>query len=526
MCAEARRSLRPGATGAVCVESIEWGGPGHPWGVRRDVLSLSLLLPAVAWAPAGCTGDGQDSMDPTGTTGGTETSGSTGSTGSTSAGTSATTGTSSGTGSTTATTGSTTGGGSVALDALIPAGERTCAVGTSDQGKVVRCFGRGDLGGLGTGTTEHVGDDEPASDGTDLAPPGTFEGWPAAGPTARHGCATTAGGELRCWGANDRGQLGYGHTQTIGDDETVLDAGPVDVGGAVGLVALGGAHTCAVVDGNAPGVRCWGANDRGQLGLGHTDDIGDDETPASAGPVDLGDVPVLIAAGHAHTCAVFQDGSVRCWGANDRGQLGLGHTSDVGDDETPAQVAAVPLPVPVDFVNTEFNGLAVGRAHTCVVGQDQKVYCWGANGRGQLGYGHTEDVGDDETLDTLAPVELGGIALAVGAGADFTCASVLVQDANETGLRCWGANDRGQLGLGHTNDVGDDETPAQAGPVPILGGPPAVIRGGRTHVCILSDYFALCWGGNGYGQLGYGDTLDRGGTPGTTPDQLPFPQPW
>ena len=90
---------------------------------------------------------------------------------------------------------------------------------------------------------------------------------------------------MRCWGHGSYGQLGYCSTADIGDNETAGSAGYVDVGGSAIQVVAGTFHTCAVLDTEA--VRCWGLNDEGQLGYGHTRNIGDDETPASAGEVML-----------------------------------------------------------------------------------------------------------------------------------------------------------------------------------------------------------------------------------------------
>ena len=92
--------------------------------------------------------------------------------------------------------------------------------------------------------------------------------------------------ELRIGASSRRATLGYGHTNNIGDDETPASAGDVNVGGVVVGLGLGRYHTCALLDGGS--VRCWGHNNYGQLGYGHTTPIGDDEPPASAG-----DVPYL-----------------------------------------------------------------------------------------------------------------------------------------------------------------------------------------------------------------------------------------
>lgn len=85
------------------------------------------------------------------------------------------------------------------------------------------------------------------------------------------------------WGRGDLGSLGYANPNHI----TTADQFPppdVELGGDVERIwAHHGSGTCALlVD---VSLRCWGQNDQGQIGYGHAENIGDDETPASAGPV-------------------------------------------------------------------------------------------------------------------------------------------------------------------------------------------------------------------------------------------------
>src|SRR5690606_11302419 len=119
------------------------------------------------------------------------------------------------------------------------------------------------------------------------------------------------------------------------DDETPAGAGTVDLGDQTAVtITAGGSTTCVITATGA--VRCWGRNDSGQLGLGSTGNIGDDETPDAVGAVDLGGTrAIAISAGNAHVCAVLETGSVRCWGAGANGRLGYGNTANIGDDETP-----------------------------------------------------------------------------------------------------------------------------------------------------------------------------------------------
>ena len=120
------------------------------------------------------------------------------------------------------------------------------------------------------------------------------------------------GGRWRkCWGRNDRGQLGNG---TDHYSESI----PVDVSGlGSGVIAIAAAfdHTCALTTG---GVKCWGYNNRGQLGDGTTLDH---LTPVDVN--ELGSGVGAIVAGYDYTCALMANGGVKCWGNNDRGQLGV-----------------------------------------------------------------------------------------------------------------------------------------------------------------------------------------------------------
>jgi alpha-tubulin suppressor-like RCC1 family protein len=144
-------------------------------------------------------------------------------------------------------------------------------------------------------------------------------------------------GEVRCWGTGTFNRLGYGNTNTIGDDETPASAGSVDVGGAVVQLAAGQTHTCALLVTGA--VRCWGYGPYGQLGYPNTTEVLG--VPASAGDVDVGGPVSQIVAGYNHTCALLQSGDVRCWGSGYGGKLGYGNTEHIGIYETPASAGSV-----------------------------------------------------------------------------------------------------------------------------------------------------------------------------------------
>ena len=131
-----------------------------------------------------------------------------------------------------------------------------------------------------------------------------------------HTCAILDNGSVRCWGRGVNGRLGYGNTR---NDRRRRNAGLGRAGRprrgrtAVAITA-GGYHTCAILDNGT--VRCWGDGGTGQLGYGNNKDIGDNEKPGSVGPVDLGAGRKADRdrAGYSHTCALLDNGKVRCWG--------------------------------------------------------------------------------------------------------------------------------------------------------------------------------------------------------------------
>ncbi|MDQ3716609.1 MAG: hypothetical protein M3381_11445 [Actinomycetota bacterium] len=286
------------------------------------------------------------------------------------------------------------------------------------------------------------------------------------GPTAaaeldvgqHHSCAMLAGGDVRCWGYGAEGQLGYASTQNVGDDEPPGSVGPVDLGQGRTATAIsaGGLHTCAILDDRS--VRCWGLGVGGRLGYGNTQNVGDDETPGSAGPVDLGEgrTATAISAGAHGTCAMLDSATVRCWGEGREGSLGYGDREYIGDNETPGSIG------PVDLgEGRTATAISAGR-HTCAVLDGGAVRCWGPNHKGQLGYGNTDRVGDDETPGSAGPVDLGAgrTATAISAGELHTCARL-----DDGSVRCWGEGLTGRLGYCNERDIGDDESPGSVGPV-------------------------------------------------------------
>lgn len=166
-------------------------------------------------------------------------------------------------------------------------------------------------------------------------------------------------------------------------------------------VAIGGAHLCALMpDGT---VRCLGSNQVGQLGRV----VLPLDAYHPAAPVEgLRDV-VQIEAGLAVTCARTAGGEVHCWGSNLHGQVGardedrlvpvVRYVTIPGDPHD----RFAPRPVRVEGL-PRIRQLSVGAMHVCAIGEDARVYCWGANEAGQLGDGTTERRGTPVVMREIA----------------------------------------------------------------------------------------------------------------------------
>lgn len=231
----------------------------------------------------------------------------------------------------------------------------------------------------------------------------------------------------------------------------------------------------------APFVACGARSDLSEHDAGSADvpplhDAQSDKRPCIvAAPA----TPTL-AIGEYHTCFVERDGTVRCWGRNEHGQLGDGTT------------ASRSIGAPVRGL-TNVRAIAAGFAHTCALLVNGTVSCWGDNDMGALGLGSI-------TADQLQPVAVPGVADAIGvsAGDDFTC--VLFEGGE---VSCFGEADSGQLGDGTMDQA--------VSPMPVLGlSATTSISASQFHVCsVLADGAVACWGNNAAFALGDGTETNR-----------------
>lgn len=377
--------------------------------------------------------------------------------------------------------------------------EHSCAV--IADGKV-KCWGSNSENQLGAGTAFEAA--------RFMVVPLIVEGLPPAVSVAlggSHSCALTAHGEVHCWGGNDDGQLGAGilqqsspvpvrvshlsgitqiaaglsHTcalagsgevycwgrgtyHTLGSARTSNASEPVKVPiSRIRALAAGSYHTCARDDSDT--TFCWGSSEVGRLGhpLIASSSAGPQEVYGSQGFT-------ALALGQNHSCAIGNDGSVKCWGDGQSGQLGNGEAADAY------------LPVPSAIRSAEF--IASGGTRTCAVLAGGRLSCWGNGKLSPELVRLPERIFSNDSASTSGP-------LTIGAGTDFSCG---IFDSGK--VACWGSGDMSTLGTASS---------------PVPRSPPIWVAGiegasgittGHTHTCaILADSTVSCWGIDGTGRM-------------------------
>ncbi|WP_170229699.1 RCC1 domain-containing protein [Polyangium fumosum] len=332
---------------------------------------------------------------------------------------------------------------------------------------------------------------------------------------ARHSCAVDAAGRVRCWGANDHGQLGDGTRRA--------SATPVTVASLDGVkgVAAAANRTCALTaDGK---VACWGEEDGRDVlrpavieGLAGVSAISveasrlcvvlrsgtafclgtrwlGDGAQEHRGPAVLAEVAGMHdVAAIAGGCVLSRDGSARCWGSNRNGEAGDGTR----------EPRTVPVRVPgLD----DLTAIAAGSEHVCALRGSGVVVCWGRADKGQAGDGTT-------AAHHLAPSKVPGVegARAIAAAGSTTCAALASGE-----VTCWGGGVLGTLAAG-TDGPAPDPSEARVRALSPVRVPElrdaASIAVGEAHACALTGGGAVwCWGENLDGQLGTGVAGSAGG---------------
>ncbi|MGB4762318.1 MAG: hypothetical protein WBP12_03085 [Candidatus Saccharimonas sp.] len=314
-----------------------------------------------------------------------------------------------------------------------------------------------------------------------------------------HSCAL-ADGTVYCWGRNFTGQLG---------DETTTDRTvPVKVGGAlesltVTDISTTGNVSCAIANSK---IYCWGSNVYGTVGNNSTVNV---STPTLVNTSQLGSSYVatkLSTSGSRsfNMCAIA-DGKAWCWGNNEAGQVG---NDDSGTTRVrvPTKVDDTGVLAGKTVTSISQDGYYNGNTsytHVCAVASGQ-AYCWGDNVYGQLGRGPSNTTASDTPVAVYTSGVLNGKTISdIVVGLQHSCA--LTDDGK---VYCWGANGAGQIGDGLT---GTRYVPTAVSTSGGLNGKTVVtIGGGANRGCAITNSFqSFCWGLNTDGQLGDGTQTNR-----------------
>lgn len=326
-------------------------------------------------------------------------------------------------------------------------------------------------------------------------------------------CGISKQGVLKCWGANDKGQIPgasiegvsvpfvvdsgvkynfvsvYGNRGCGVTESNALncwgDSQPlqvVDGGVSYSSVALANVHACGITD--SQDLKCWGKNSYAIMGTGLTDST---EYPPTAIDPTTKYRKVVVSANHA--CALTLDNELKCWGSNPQKQIQF-------DSQ-----ARFPLTQIQDGTDT-FLDVAIGTSHTCSLNQDGEAKCWGANSYLQMGNGLEDEIFMDRTT-----VATSARFTSLSAGLTFTCG---IRESDKK-LLCWGFNQYGNLGNNVTTNA---KVPVESH----LDDVKFVSAGGNTTCALNSIGVLYCWGEDANGQSGQGMmaqssspvTIDRG----------------
>ncbi|XP_068745450.1 secretion-regulating guanine nucleotide exchange factor-like [Montipora capricornis] len=300
-----------------------------------------------------------------------------------------------------------------------------------------------------------------------------------------HTAIITEKQDLFMCGWNSKGQLGLGHT----DDKPVLCHVPVLA--VVKQVSCGWNHTLAISD---VGFYVWGSNSFGQLGIGK---IGGYITRPTLYQKFANQQPVSIAAGLRHSAVALDDGSVWSWGANKKGQLGLGKPGN--NQATPKQVV---------FQGSHGNIIQVtaGCHHTAALSAVGEVFCWGSNQHGQCGQppDSMKTELDSSTFDV--PHLIKGLISGLYVIRLESGWSHLLAVTDDMKVFAWGRADYGQLGLG--DDVVKTRLCSDPTEVTLVKGAKQIVCGAEHNMALMGDGSVLTWGWNEHGICGTGNEVN------------------
>ena len=268
-------------------------------------------------------------------------------------------------------------------------------------------------------------------------------------------------------------------------------------------------RTCAILSNN---VWCWGKNNMGQLGDGTTSDSNIPVKVRSIGDMKNGEIIDIFTAQH-HSCVLTKSSTGRriyCWGDNRSGQLGNGDSGGGKYSSVPVEIKPPTGALAADFSGNKISAIGGTGDTSCAIASG-KVYCWGGNDRGQLGYGSPGNPGHSAVPAMInsggpnrIPNNYSATKLSTGGSRSRTMCVI----TTEKKAYCWGQAKFGQLGVGLV--AGDNYSRATR--VKGLEDVVDISQDGYwwekdpnyvTHTCAIANAGRVyCWGGAGLGQSG------------------------
>ncbi len=387
-------------------------------------------------------------------------------------------------GASTSLTGTCVPAGNACIQTIALGKEHSCALRTDGA---VFCWGPNVSGEIGDGT------------GAPRPSPTKVKGLPQPATDVDSGegvsCALLKDSTVWCWGDNSTRELGLCNPSPPASASSPVQvmaytrdatSGAVTCDGVTPFkakhISVGGKHVCAVgADGN---VYCWGENSTQQSGQ---DPKAFDDVPGPL-PVAGLDGSVTVETGDEYSCALKDDGTVRCWGSNQKGSLGVGAGPDTFAPQQVSQLLSA-------------EDLVLDDETACARTNDGGLWCWGRGDTGLFG---------TDSSNRQTPVRIATVNHAYsGDYAEHLCVTDVLGN-----LQCWGSNLKGQIGSGSLDPVITKPTAAMLVSV-------SDVALGEEHTCATTQDGALwCWGDNNYGELGNGQTSN---IPVTTPTRIDFP---
>jgi alpha-tubulin suppressor-like RCC1 family protein len=385
------------------------------------------------------------------------------------------------------------------VDQLIEGTGHACAITVNGR---MRCWGQHAFGNLGQDNDKSYGMWGTPMATKDIVTGGAVE---HAAVGTMQTCFKLKSGPSKCFGSNGGRQLGYGmnppvawptNFDFVGDEAGEMAKLPaLNLPHPVKKFAIGREFICALLTNGK--VKCWGDNKYGQLGVGHTNAI---INTAEAPDLNFGGQSVTdIAAGGQTACAVLANGSVKCWGRNQFGQLGLGHKNNLGgsSDSTPNNIPDL------NFGSDKIRSISLGTFSGCAVTTTNKARCWGYNVRGVLGYNRPFTTGLVAFADSENWVKIDQEKMNKALGIKNTKVAATKKPA--AGRKIASAD----VNLPAAESIGDN---AGEGPGPALnlGGDVKSVSVSAEYACAhLANNSVKCWGENSWGQLGYGSKVSQ-----------------